>query len=769
MATTPVYEKNFTNSLCYIDTIQLNEYDNSINNTGYTYSGITLILDYTGFTSHFNTTGHTYSNVILNNDVYTYTGITGETHYFTISDFYSGSTSTIDPLLTGFSESEIVSGFTTSIIHCADILDGLTGTCCPTQAVLSNLPWVAITNEGGGTDNCSDYIARRNEKGWTLDYVFNKNGLTGWTDSVFFFTGVRDEYDPINYADNNLSFKFTEDGRIKWSVYRYSGYCDTVSGYTPVYYISTGQTIPLCTGGTSDDFNITIVFERYYYYVDCEIPNEGGWNDLINTGYTSTTSSTIVTGTTTEELNHKWLDERSKRLGKLKIFHNGRPVEIDDVHSSIANFRNVPVYVFKDWEEVVLSDRGFQPFVHAVGGGVTGSGDLHNSVCCYTIKYAAYFEDIMNFPYVFDRYSTLIKPSYTIVECGESCTDEVVMSTPSQTPTLTPTTSKTPSITPSITTSISVSPTITSTVTLSRTITPSRTPSRTPSISITPTITSSPTMSKTPSVTPSVTPSISISPTIALSPSVTKTPSITPSITPSKTITPSISKTPSRTPNISKTPSRTPSRTITPSITPSISKTPSRTPSKTPSKTPAITLSITPSITPTPSTSCARPLGLTEYKFLSLYDGPPITEFISSLNMACNALLLVGSIPFYGQTGYTSSLSIDEPVYYPDGTSCSLMGTGYYIIYTGGTPFIVYINDGYIGIHSICPSITPSITPSKTPTPTLTPSKTPTPTLTPSETPTPTLTPSETPTPTLTPSETPSITPSETPTPTPSG
>ena len=185
MSVIPIYEINLDNSLCHIDTIQLNEYDNSVNNTGYTYSGITLILDYTGFTSHFNTTGRTYSNVILNNDVYIYTGITNETHYFKIYDFYSGGTPTIDPLLTGLTESNIISGFSTSIISCTDKLDELTGTCCPTQAVLLNLPWVVITNEGGGSDNCSDYIARRTERGWTLDYVFNKNGLTGWINTIY--------------------------------------------------------------------------------------------------------------------------------------------------------------------------------------------------------------------------------------------------------------------------------------------------------------------------------------------------------------------------------------------------------------------------------------------------------------------------------------------------------------------------------------------------------------------------------------------------------
>jgi lysophospholipase L1-like esterase len=414
MSLTPIYEKDFENSFCEFHTIGLNEYNNIINDSGYIYSGITLVLDFTGFTAHFDTIEHEYHNIILNNDVYTYTGLTGETHYFEIDDFYSGYTPSIDPLLTGFTESEIISGFTTSLISCTEKLDGLTGTCCPTQQILSNLPWVCITNEGGGTDNCSDYIARRTSTGWMLDFVFNKNGVTGWTDTVFFFTGVRDEYDPANYGDNNLSFAFTSDGRIKWSSYRYSGYCDTISGYTGIYYINTGQTLPLCSNGTLSDFNITITFERYYEYSGCSLSNEGGWNDLI------ADETTMV-----EALSSKWMSERSKRLGTLKFYHNGRPLKIDVPLSSISNFRNLPVYKVEEFEEIVLSDRGYQPFTHIVGGGVTGSGGLHEGVCCYIIKYGAYFEEPMKFIDIRNRYLTETAVNYDINECEDACIDNL--------------------------------------------------------------------------------------------------------------------------------------------------------------------------------------------------------------------------------------------------------------------------------------------------------------------------------------------------------
>jgi hypothetical protein len=68
--------------------IKLVEVDNSINDPDYIYSGLSAIFNYNDFTSHFNTTGYTYSHTILNNDVYTYIGISGEIHYFKIHSYF---------------------------------------------------------------------------------------------------------------------------------------------------------------------------------------------------------------------------------------------------------------------------------------------------------------------------------------------------------------------------------------------------------------------------------------------------------------------------------------------------------------------------------------------------------------------------------------------------------------------------------------------------------------------------------------------------------
>lgn len=48
----PIYElTGITNNFCFFDGIGLVEFDNIINDSGYTYSGLTLVVDFTGFTS----------------------------------------------------------------------------------------------------------------------------------------------------------------------------------------------------------------------------------------------------------------------------------------------------------------------------------------------------------------------------------------------------------------------------------------------------------------------------------------------------------------------------------------------------------------------------------------------------------------------------------------------------------------------------------------------------------------------------------------------
>lgn len=252
-------------------------------------------------------------------------------------------------------------------------------------------------------------LRRRTEKGWTLDFVFNRENNPWISGSTFYYWGIEDETNVRYYADNNLSFSFTDDGRVMWEAYRYSGFCHSTSGFTEAYYTSTGRTDILCSGGTSNDFNLTITFERNSYYEGCDLENEGGWKDLI-TGVTVTNPTATMTGATqqvtfVEQLNEKWADSRNKRLGTLKIYLNGQRI-----------------YKLNNWEEVIPSLRGSDnSIVQIWGGGTTGSNNLHLGETEFLLKNIVYYEIPLNFLEVKNNYVTNIKPDYNIVECNEPC------------------------------------------------------------------------------------------------------------------------------------------------------------------------------------------------------------------------------------------------------------------------------------------------------------------------------------------------------------
>ena len=393
------------------DTVTLTEYNAPI--SGYTYSNLSFIFQYDEFVNYFSTTGFTYSDLILNNDVFTYEGIVDEIHYFYISNFNESVTGTT------------ITDFSTTILPGKCVF---TEDCCVQDPILGVKPWSYQINHGLGDIEpkyCDYIIDRRPEKGWTIDLVFNK-GLLPWSDGgVFYYLGVKGETDPSLYGDNNLSFKFSDDGRIIWNVIHYvtnPTYVTTttmVPNYTLGYLryetvvtttctdpgefiISSGSTDVLSSICTTDDFNITIVFDRDLRLTDCSIPNVGGWNDLI-VDETITNPWEVVelqespNEVFTERLNVKWDEERYGRLGTLKIYLNGRPI-----------------YKLKNWEEVIPSTRGFQPFIQQWGGGVEGYNDIHNGDCNFNILGIKYFDEPMDFVHVYHHHITSIKPNYNI-------------------------------------------------------------------------------------------------------------------------------------------------------------------------------------------------------------------------------------------------------------------------------------------------------------------------------------------------------------------
>lgn len=378
-------------------TITLSEIDFSIYDPQYIYSGLSGIFLYEDFIENFNSEQYSYSNIILNNDVYTYTGISNETHYFIISAYNEPLPITLsDIILTGFSK---------NINSCVQKLEDDTN-CCTQPPKLSNKPWAYKFDTGSGIDNCSEIIQKRTRKGWTLDFIFNRDNFN-WSDGgIFYYFGVRGDDNIKNYADNCLSFGFTNDGRIKWSSVHYSGVCDNISGYTETYYIATGQTPQLCITGNTTDFNITITFERDKTLENCDLSNLGGRNDLI-TGLTLTNGElNVLTGDTpsytyTEILNKKWADERKNRLGTLKIYLNGRRI-----------------YKLKNFEEIVPSNRGIQPYIQSWGGGTDLMLDLHKGVSKFNLKSIKYYEEPLNFVYVKHNFITRLN-DYDFEICGE--------------------------------------------------------------------------------------------------------------------------------------------------------------------------------------------------------------------------------------------------------------------------------------------------------------------------------------------------------------
>ncbi len=225
------------------------------------------------------------------------------------------------------------------------------------------------------------YIRRRTEKGWTLDFIFNRDGYDWIDGSTFYYWGISGETDASYYADNNLSFSFTEDGRIMWKAIHYK--VDNTT--SPIYYTLTGQTEIMCTGGTENDFNITITFERNKELEECDLLNVGGINDLISEVTIPLDNQDFLTGgtvttTTIQELSPKWYHNRKSRLGKLRIYLNGQKF-----------------YELKNWEEIIPSERESEnDLVQVIGGGTDGIDDLHIGETSFIISNFVYYETPLN-------------------------------------------------------------------------------------------------------------------------------------------------------------------------------------------------------------------------------------------------------------------------------------------------------------------------------------------------------------------------------------
>ena len=391
---------------CGKTTITLVEYDNRVNNPSYPYSGLTSTVSFIDFTQHI---GIYHQYEILNNNVYVFE-IDNEEHFMMISGY--NQPISIDPRM-GNDETEVIPRFSTEGFYkCIGKLSGPTA-CCGITQKLGVKPWTYQFLQPEPNTCSSPIINRREEKGWTIDFIFNRETLP-WSQGgkFYYFGGVGDDSAAV---DNSLSFGFTSDGRIEWTATRYSGYCDNVSGWVDGSYVESDITPILCTTGETKDFNITIVFDRNHRYVGCDLENEGGWNDL--KGYrtyeyedlivTAVTSTQITKFEENEILGKKWENEQYKRLGTLKIYLNGRPI-----------------YKKENWEEVVPSDRVSLPFLQSWGG--TPQHDInHRGVSCFNIKSIKYYEEPLDFIHVRHNFLTR-RNQYDFFICGENCQDDLI-------------------------------------------------------------------------------------------------------------------------------------------------------------------------------------------------------------------------------------------------------------------------------------------------------------------------------------------------------
>jgi len=79
----------------------------------------------------------------------------------------------------------------------------------------------------------------------------------------------------------------------------------------------------------------------------------------------------------------------------------------------------------ENWEEVVPSNRGTQPFIQSWGGGTGLMSGIHSGVSCFNIKSVRYYEEPLNYVRVRHNFLTRIN-AYDFFICGENCVDEPI-------------------------------------------------------------------------------------------------------------------------------------------------------------------------------------------------------------------------------------------------------------------------------------------------------------------------------------------------------
>jgi hypothetical protein len=235
------------------------------------------------------------------------------------------------------------------------------------------------------------------------------------------YTSIEDtcEKDPLwDSLSNAISLKLCGDPKnpsIGVKVLRFTGDCTTtgtcitgqtfVTGYTIQEYCSP-PIYPRCEKenpawlNLEHWFQVDVVWRRYTNYDFCDLKYFGGLADITETKYLESLANNTVAliappytkgedGETIEiiQLNNKWLLDKKDRLGRLKIYVNGKPI-----------------YTLENFEEVIPralnTDKERQlavPFNISWGGGTQGLHENLTFSSCSALT-SNYIQDPECFP-----------------------------------------------------------------------------------------------------------------------------------------------------------------------------------------------------------------------------------------------------------------------------------------------------------------------------------------------------------------------------------
>lgn len=225
------------------------------------------------------------------------------------------------------------------------------------------------------------------------------------------------ELDPLyDGVSNALGLRLSGDTgnpRICVKVYRITGGCETTGTCTTGITYTTGTSVTeFCsTRGIFDDckntpyidkehwVQIDTVFERYQYLDECDLLYKGGLGEIVYDVYTATTANnaqSLIQPPITHEktydpatkavvdITERWIDEKNYRMGRLKIFINGKLF-----------------MVIEDFEEIIPRPLNTSPetqigvgFNISLGGGTQGLHDnLTVTGCADSLSAMTYQQD----------------------------------------------------------------------------------------------------------------------------------------------------------------------------------------------------------------------------------------------------------------------------------------------------------------------------------------------------------------------------------------